>query len=152
MKQRLIGSWELISFVASADDQRSHPYGLHPSGLLVYTADDWITVHVMGQERPHIASGDMQRASEAELRAAFNQYAAYYGRYEVDEAQQMVHHHIKGSLFPNWVGQVQRRRYVIDGDRLELSAPPLLLDGRTVSAVFTWRRVDRDRAASAEPT
>jgi hypothetical protein len=49
-------------------------------------------------------------------------------------------HHVKLSLFPNWVASDQERSAQLAGDRLTLSASPLLLAGKQQD--LTWERVD----------
>ena len=60
------------------------------------------------------------------------------GRYTVHEGR--VLHHVETSLFPNWVGGAQERRYKLDGDRLPLSTAPLLQGGRERRALLVWER------------
>jgi hypothetical protein len=49
------------------------------------------------------------------------------------------------SLFPNWVGSDQERWVELAGDRLTLSASPLLLSGKQQVPCLVWERVDPDR-------
>ena len=46
------------------------------------------------------------------------------------------------SLFPNWVGTHQQRPVEHTGDRLILSASPLLLAGTQQVPRLVWERVD----------
>src|SRR5262245_28744549 len=55
-----------------------------------------------------------------EIKAAFDWYVAYFGPYEVNEAERVVIHHVKGSIFPNEVGRDNIRYYEFSGDRLTL--------------------------------
>ena len=75
-----------------------------------------------------------------EVRAAYAGYIAYFGRFEVNEAQDTVVHHVQGSLIPGWVGGHQVRRLRFDGDLLILSAN-VRKGGGTVEHVLTWRRI-----------
>jgi lipocalin-like protein len=54
-------------------------------------------------------------------------FVAYAGRYRFHGDR--VIHHVELSLFPNWVGSDQQRWLQLAGDRLTLSASPLLLAG-----------------------
>jgi Lipocalin-like domain len=45
------------------------------------------------------------------------------------------------SLFPNWVGSDQQRSVELSGDRLILSARPLLLAGTQQVPCLVWERV-----------
>ena len=68
-------------------------------------------------------------------------YIAYYGAYEVDEANGQVTHQVVGALFPNWIGDIQTRNFEFEGDRLRLSTQPI--KGRTadLTNILLWERV-----------
>jgi Lipocalin-like domain len=65
---------------------------------------------------------------------------AYAGRYTFHGDR--VVHHVELSLFPNWVGSDQERSVELAGDRLTLSAGPLLLAGTKQVPRLVWKRVD----------
>ncbi len=44
-------------------------------------------------------------------------YIAYSGPFHTDEEKQPLTHSMFVSLFPNWLGETQRRVVKIDGDR-----------------------------------
>ena len=67
-------------------------------------------------------------------------FVAYAGRYSFHGDR--VIHHVELSLFPNWVGSDQERWVELAGDRLTLSASPLLLAGRQQIPRLVWERVD----------
>jgi hypothetical protein len=46
------------------------------------------------------------------------------------------------SLLPNWVGSDHERSVQLAGDRLTLSASPLLLTGKLQVPRLIWERVD----------
>jgi hypothetical protein len=66
-------------------------------------------------------------------------FVAYTGRYSFDGDR--VVHHVELSLFPNWVGSDQERSVELAGDRLTLSASPLLLAGQQQVPRLVWERV-----------
>jgi hypothetical protein len=100
-----------------------------------------MAAQIMRPGRPPFASGDRQRGTDAEVRAAHDGYLAYWGTWDVDPARGTVTHHVRGSLFPNWVGQDQVRAFTLDGDRLTLRTPPLRQGGREVVGVLAWERL-----------
>jgi hypothetical protein len=67
-------------------------------------------------------------------------FVAYAGRYSFHGDR--VVHHVELSLFPNWVGSDQQRWVELNGDRLTLSARPLLLAGQLQLPRLIWKRVD----------
>jgi hypothetical protein len=67
-------------------------------------------------------------------------FVAYAGRYSFHGDR--VIHHVELSLFPNWVGSDQERWVELAGDRLTLSASPLLLAGKLQVPRLVWERVE----------
>ena len=66
--------------------------------------------------------------------------SATAGRFSLDEAADVVHHHVEVSLLPNWVGGVQVRRAHLDGDVLTLTAEVTSRKGVSSTHVLVWRR------------
>src|SRR4051812_14520079 len=142
LRERLVGSWLLESYEARDPDGTVHePFGPDPVGLLVYGADGRMAVQAMDPLRPPWARHAPDDQRRAERAAAADGYIAYAGRFEVEEgAEPFVVHHVETSLVPNWVGRPQRRAVVLDGDRLQLTAPAIDVGGRWDVPVLTWRR------------
>ena len=58
---QLVGTWALVSFVASADDGSiSYPFGDDAAGYLTYTADGHVSAQLMRTGRPAYASDDIR--------------------------------------------------------------------------------------------
>jgi hypothetical protein len=150
MKNAIVGSWE-IEAVESRNDDGSvdHPFGPAPRGLLVYTPEGLVTVHLAGTNRARFASEDHLKGTPDELKMAFATYVAYFGRFELNEAEGVILHHVEGSAFPNWVGNVQRRNISLEGDRLTLSTQPMMIGDRTRTSVLVWRRSARASSAAS---
>lgn len=124
LKQRLPGRWRLVSYEArSGQGVVRHPMGPDASGILQYTADGKVSVHIM-------------------TRAA-DRYFAYYGDYEVDEARGAVTHVIALSSDPGFVGARNLRDAALEGEgigaRLVLSGP-MSFDGEPHTIRVTWMR------------
>ena len=138
----LVGSWRLRRWVAIANDgSETLPMGENPDGLLVYSSDGTM-VGIMGLgDRQRFVSDDVTGGTEAERARAFASFIAYGGPFEVHE--DVVRHRVESSLFPNWIGTVQERRWALDptGRRLTLTSPPLALAGATRIQRLTWERV-----------
>jgi hypothetical protein len=141
-----VGSYRLDSFELRFDDGGvEHPLGADAEGLIVYTAEGFFSGQMMQKGRPKFAQARQSAAqkdfgSDAEVRAAFNGYVAYYCTYDVDEAKRIVNHRIISALLPNWEGQVNVRHYEFKGDVLVLSSPPMTVAGRQGRSVLHWRR------------
>ena len=135
----LHGAWELVHFEARDESGGvAHPVGRDVAGMIVYTPSGHVSAQIGAGDRPSFASEDVRGATEPESAAAFATYIAYGGTYEVLEDR--VRHHVRHSLFPNWVGTVQERFYELDGDDLFLRTPPITVAGRTVVSELRWRR------------
>ncbi len=141
-RHSLVGSWRLRRWVALADDgSQSLPMGEAPEGLLVYS-DDGTMVGIMGPAaRPRFASDDVTGGTDDERARAFATFIAYGGRYEIEG--DTVRHDVETSLFPNWIGTVQRRRWELaeNGRLLTLTSPPLSLGAMVRVQRLTWERV-----------
>jgi hypothetical protein len=83
----------------------------------------------------------MTKGTDAEIRACYEGYGAYFGRYEVDMENGIVYHHVEGSLFPNWEGGTQKRFFKVTGNRLELVTAPALFSGAQTVGVLEWERI-----------
>jgi hypothetical protein len=83
----------------------------------------------------------MQGIAE-EIEANYKGFISYYGPYGFDSEKGFVVHHVEGSLFPNWEGQLQKRFFELSGNRLKLSTPPTLWGGGEVVGVLLWERIE----------
>ena len=137
----LAGSWKLISFHSKdSSGQTTYPFGKDAQGRLSYEPNGRLAVQVMNPNRPRFASDDPLVTSEAEVRAAFDGYTAYYGTYSVNPDEKTIVHHIQVALLPNWVGTDQRRDFEFDGKYLTLKGP-LTLGGVQGVVSLVWERL-----------
>lgn len=138
----LAGTWQLVSFEArDSKGQLQRPLGEDVSGLLVYDAGGNMAAHVMKNGRPRFAANDPDRGTDAEVRAAFEGYASYFGTYTSDPALQTITHHVHGAWYPNWIGNDQLRHFKFSGSRLILSTPALISGGESLEYILTWERI-----------
>lgn len=141
-----IGTYCLRSFELRYDDgTRELPLGADAEGLIVYTREGFFSGQMMQRGRPRFRQARQSAAqkdfgTDAEIRAAFNGYVAYYCTYDVDEAHRIVNHRVISALIPNWEGQVNVRHYEFQGDVLVLRSPPVTVDGKTGRSVLHWQR------------
>lgn len=133
------GSWRLVSWENRTTDGRvTHPLGKDVSGYILYTADGHMNVAIAAGGRPRFAANDLLAGTAEEWARAAKTYASYAGTYEIGEGE--VIHHVEVSLFPNWVGEEQRRFFEFEGDRLTLSTAPMTLAGIESRAYLVWER------------
>jgi len=138
----LVGTWQLASFEArDSKGNPQYPLGKHVSGQLMYDVGGNMSAHVMRNDRPRFAGNDPGLGTDAEVRAAFDGHASYFGTYTIDSSAQTVTHHVRGASYPNWVGSDQLRHFKFEGSRLLLSSPPLVSGGESLEYVLTWERI-----------
>ena len=134
----LEGAWRLVSVETRREDGEVHRRGTR-TGYLVYSGDGYMSVAFMREGRPRFASGDIRGGTVEEKVAAVDGYTSYCGKFEVGDGK--VYHHIEVSLFPNWIGETQERIYQLEGGRLTLSTPLMLVGGMRLSTHLVWERV-----------
>ena len=138
----LVGTWRLASYEARASSgEIRYPLGQHVVGQLFYDANGNMSAHVMRIDRPTFASDDSGAGTDAEVRAAFEGHASYFGTYTIDPSARTVTHHVRGASYPNWMGHDQIRYYRIDGSHLVLSSPPILFQGESLEYILTWEQI-----------
>jgi Lipocalin-like domain len=99
-RERLIGAWHLVSLGEPGPDGKVHSVaGLR--GSLIYTRDGHMSVQLMYPDSAADLSNDYVR----------NGYEASFGSYGVDEAKQIVTHHVEGSITQGLVGKDLARKY-----------------------------------------
>ncbi len=137
----LVGTWRLTSWVAEGADGPDHPLGEAPEGVVVYTADGTMITTIGRSGRLPIDGGDMLAGPTDQRLAAMATFIAYSGSYHVEGGDAV--HDVTMSLFPNWIGTIQRRHVVLSPDRrqLVLSTDPILVRGRLSTHRLTWERV-----------
>ena len=137
----LAGTWKLVSFHSQDSKGKiSYPFGKNARGRLIYEPDGRMAVQLMNPDRPAFTSGDPLVTSEAEVRAAFGGYTAYYGTYSVNPDDRTIVHHIEAALLPNWVGADQLRHFQFDGKYLTLKGT-LILGGVQGVVSLVWERL-----------
>lgn len=121
-KEDLHGTWQLESWIIgySNREEFSFPFGEDPQGLLMYTADGWMSASISRGERKLLPDNVSFRALPDEQKAAaFVSYFHYAGRYRVVDGD--VIHYVTQSLNPNFPGTEQLRHAELDGQTLVLS-------------------------------
>ncbi|EOG4615719.1 lipocalin-like domain-containing protein [Pseudomonas aeruginosa] len=137
-KMSIQGRWDILSWQQIYDDGRIlHPMGTELEGFIEYGPHGMYCV-IAKAGREFFATGGQWSADEVEQAGAYASYLTYAGDYDVQDG--VIFHHVRYSLFPNWVGGIQRRVAVLDGDQLVLTAR--LEDGSSEArtARLIWRR------------
>lgn len=135
---KVVGTWKLVSFtIQDSAGKTTYPFGKDAQGRLIYEANGRMAVQLLNPNRPGFKSDDPLATSEAEVRAAFGGYTAYYGTYSVNPDGQTIVHHIEAALLPDWAGTDQQRHFKFTGKHLTLQGP-LHLGGVQGTVSLTW--------------
>jgi len=133
VNDRLVGSWELVSYEIIAADGTRRP-GTYDREQITYDASGRMSAHLMHSSNKADASPQTD-----ELRAtAFRRYLGYYGPFVVDTAGGTVTHIVEGSSNPSWVGTKQLRYFELSADNAQLTLS--LRDGARTTQSLVWKR------------
>lgn len=137
-----IGTWKLLNCEHRLEDGSTiHPFGRNAVGILIYTAEGYMSGCLMNPDRPRFKSSELLSGSPEEQAQAMAGYLHYGGRFQVEPDR--VIHSVETSLFPNWVGSRQQRFYRFDQNQLELRSAPYVANGIRQTAYLHWERVSR---------
>lgn len=140
---RFLGTWQLLeSYSERASGRLPFPLGAKVIGRINYDRGGNMAAQLMGEDRSPFKSRDPREISDAEYRAAFQTYTAYFGTFELNPAARTVTHHVLGATVPNWPGNDQLRFYELQDDRLILRTPPMRgNDGEKSVHTLVWQKV-----------
>ncbi|GAB3275003.1 lipocalin-like domain-containing protein [Parahaliea aestuarii] len=139
----LVGAWQLESWTIgySNSDKLSNPFGEDPQGLLLYTADGWMSASVCRPDRSPLPEGESPRTlPDAAKAEAYASYFHYAGRFRVQGGD--VIHYVSQSLNPNFPGSEQLRHAELDGQTLVLSGKDQVGEVTRFHSLV-WHRVPR---------
>ena len=141
-KASLVGAWKLVTFeFRKTDGNVMYPYGEKARGSLIYTESGRYSAQLMRSDRPRFAIGDQMMGTPEEIDASYKGSISYFGTYQVDAENGFVIHHVESSIFPNMEGTDQKRFFELSEERLQLTTPPINLDGEKAIGILLWERV-----------
>ena len=141
MREQLVGTWNfVIAEITQADGKKTLPFGEHPKGQIIFTADGHFSqVHVSG-DLPRIASNNRLAGTDADNRAIVQGSLALFGTYAVDESKKTVTFNILASTYPNQAGTSQTRTIDrLTADEFVNTNPGAARDGPARAANFYTR-------------
>lgn len=138
-----VGNWRILTIeTVLPDGQISTAFmGKQPVGIISYQANGLVAVQLMRDPKPAFAAGSRVKATPEELKGAYFGYYAYWGTYTVDAESKTISHQLTASLMPEEVGITYKRHFEIDGQRMVLTTPPFMYDGRELTNRLTWERM-----------
>jgi hypothetical protein len=118
LKQRLVGTWSVISFVNvnNKTGKTTEAFGSNPKGYFMFDAANHFSINLMRPGRPKFARRDFPVAGESD--AALEGIVVMFGDYKINEPENSISLHIIGSSFPAWDNTNQTRLIAINGDEL----------------------------------
>jgi Lipocalin-like domain len=134
----LVGTWKLVSALSttSAGEPSEVPYGPSPVGFLTYTGDGRVSALISyGGRKPLPFGGGTQE----EQAVAFKTFLAYAGRYSI--SGEKVTHYIEVSSIQNYVNKELVRNLKFQGDRIILTTPPTMVNGKIQTVELIWQRL-----------
>jgi hypothetical protein len=134
----LVGTWKLVSAsgTTSPGEPSELPYGPSPVGFLTYTGDGRVTALISyGGRKPLPFGGGTQE----EQAVAFKTFLAYAGRYSI--SGENVTHYIEVSSIQNYVNKELVRSLKFQGDRIILTTPPAMVNGKIQTVELIWQRL-----------
>ena len=141
IRDQLIGTWQLLSWqYTNMQGEIVDYFGEHPSGILMYDLHGNMNAQLTRAGRQSFQSPAINGGTAEETFAAFHSYIAYFGTYSEQVPGEVVHH-VKGSLFPNWVSRNELRYATIEEDVLTLNTPPVPVSGGTIVFTLRWKKV-----------
>jgi hypothetical protein len=140
MQQNVIGVWRLVSCKHQGPKMKStYPFGLRPTGRLIYTSTGFVSVFIANRSRSKFKSKGLFEGSPREKCSAMETFVSYFGRYRMSGNK--VIHKIEVSLFPNWVRSQQTRTVELKANKLILTTEPFLEARQMRVAKLIWKRL-----------
>jgi hypothetical protein len=135
----LIGTWNIVEWMAEDDSGAvTHPMGQDALGVICYTDEGYVHVHLMEADRVnHDLADTMDGRPEEYVRSAKSSLS-YSGRWHIEGDQ--VIHQVSISSFPNWAPSRQERYMRFAGNELELSTDPIAWGDRQIRHRLRWSR------------
>jgi hypothetical protein len=133
----VIGVWRLRSYYLEIQQtgERIEPYGTHPKGVFM--------IHPEGRVAVVMTPGEQRKpVTEADQAQAFQKLVAYSGLYRVEPPDRFVTS-VDIAWFEPWVSSEQARKFVANGDALEIVSEPTrtpLTGDALVVGVLSWVR------------
>src|SRR5215467_12325181 len=108
-KERLVGSWTLVSLTAGEGADQALPYGPNPKGSMMVDANGRFMITVVRSDLPNFASNNRMVGTPDENNSVVQGSIAYYGTYTIDEATRVITVEVEGSVLARrvsgWSGQ-----------------------------------------------
>ncbi len=144
LRAQLLGAWQLLDAVTVHAGGLTEPWMGRPGpyrGLIIYSASGLMSAQVASDRAPAKGHRRIDEMTVADQLRYLATYYAYFGRFEVDEAQSEVHHIIEASLDPSETGTTYVRKVALVNDRMTLTTERRQVNNETRYNRLVWARV-----------
>jgi hypothetical protein len=139
-RDEIIGTWTLRSYQnVSETGYVEYPLGSDAVGIIIFTADGYMSAQLMRRERPDYDRASTTGGTVEQAAEAARGYLAYAGPFDWEENPPTSHHHVEVSLLPTWLGHTQIRQARLHDGILTLSAK-IRQRGADWTATLRWER------------
>ena len=142
LHDQLVGTWRLVAATQRLADGTSRPDpqpGPRGVGYIMYDATGHKCVVLANPDRP--AWKAPASPTDAEARSAFEGLVAYCGKYDTNEQERSVVHHVEADREPHIMGTDRKRFVTITGKRLVLR--PAVLPVAVQAWTVEFERVEK---------
>jgi hypothetical protein len=131
----IVGTYTVASFWNVQGDKKTELYGSHPKGLMRLDASGRYVVVLMRPDLPKFASNNRTTGTAEEYKAVAMGSFVHLGTYTVVDGH--IIFHLENTTYPNWDGEVQKRKLTVTGDELKYEVSSTM--GGTSTVV--WKRI-----------
>src|SRR6516165_12417626 len=96
-KERLVGSWVLVSLTSGEGTSQTLPYGPNPKGTMMVDANGRFSITAVRSDLPKFSSNNRMGGTPEENQAIVKGSIAYFGTYSIDEATHVLTVNVEGS-------------------------------------------------------
>lgn len=138
---KLIGTWKLLSFelINKTSDRIFYPYGKNPIGTLIFSADNYMTVAIMTDNRENLSVESIQMATDQGKIKTIETYLSYSGTWNIENDKIFVT--VLVSLLPNWTNKEHYRYFKILDNKLSFQTPTIKQGDNEVHIELSWIKV-----------
>ncbi|KAK5116913.1 hypothetical protein LTR62_006634 [Meristemomyces frigidus] len=159
LRQRLIGTWKLESYIAhptpeSTIKRPTHPMTSRVTGFIMYTPDGYMSAQMLIPGQQSFKRGEGEEPQWAEAGKRFFAYSGpYYITNEGAGREEVLRHTFQICNLPGWIGDIQVRTHEFEDEGQVLvlgSEEPTEIKGDKRIPVLKWRRA-RDNSEGVPP-
>jgi hypothetical protein len=136
--QGVVGTWALVSETTHQGEKTTEPLGPNPLGSIIFDRGGRFILMIARTGLPKFAANKRDAGTPEENKAVLAGSLAFFGRYSVSEADQVITLHVEASTFPNWIGTDQRRSFTLAGDEMKWINRTPAIGAEAVEVV--WKR------------